>query len=137
MPLIKLHTKQLSDKLIRSSLIITQNFTTCLLFMYKLLNFFLLTSATENYYVKTKNAIDCLRLGDNSYYPELSYFPRFFVNSFNLNIFISLGNSASLSLLEKATIFRLLQLPVSLGFLQQKAKRKRLIYIKSKVNRIK
>jgi hypothetical protein len=136
-PLIKLYTKQLSDKLMRSSLIITQNFTVSLLSIYKLLNFFLLTSATENYFVKTKNALDCMRLEDNSYYPELSYFPRFFINSFDINIFVAFSNSASLSLLEKVTIFRLLQLPVSLDFIQQKVTRRRSIYIKSKVNRIK
>lgn len=136
-PFIKFYTKQLADKLIHSSLIITQNFTISLLFIYKLLNFFLLTSATENYYLKTKNALDSLRLKDNSYYPELSYFSRFFVNSFDINIFVAFDNSISLSLLEKVTIFRLLQLPVSLGFVQQQVNRRRSIYKKSKANRIK
>jgi hypothetical protein len=96
-----------------------------------------LTSATENYYLKTKNALDSLRLKDNSYYPELSYFSRFFVNSFDINIFVAFDNSISLSLLEKVTIFRLLQLPVSLGFVQQQVNRRRSIYKKSKANRIK
>lgn len=137
MPLIKIYAKQLTDKLIRSSLVITQNLSVGLLYLYKLLNFFLLTAATENYNVKTKNDLDSLRLKDNSYYAELSYFPRFFINSFDINIYMSFNECTFLSLLEKVMIFRLLQLPVSLGFIQQKVKRRRVVYKKSKVNRIK
>ena len=131
------YTKQITDKLTRSSLVITQNSSCLFFYIYKLINFFLLTAATEVYNVKTKNSLDNLRLEENSYYAELSYFPRFFISSFNINVYLAFGNNFSLSLLEKATIFRILQFPVILGFIQQKLKRKRLLYKKMKINKIK
>jgi hypothetical protein len=136
LPSLKINTKSTTDKLIRSTLVVTQNFTNITTYLYKIINFFLLTSATENTIVKTHNMLDNVQLKENSYFPELSYFPRFFINSFNVNIYMAFNN-CFLSLLEKVTIFRFLQLPVNIGFVNHTTRRRRLIYKKSKINKIK
>jgi hypothetical protein len=137
LPKIKFYTKQITDKLTHGSLVITQKFSNLIFYIYKLINFFLLTSATEVVNIKTKNTLDNFKLGENSYYPELSHFPRFFVNPFGINVYLAFHNNYSLSLLEKVTLFRILQLPINLGFIQQKIKRKRFVYKKTKINKIK
>jgi len=136
LPKIISYTKEVTDKITHSALIVTQTFPNLIFYTYKLIYFFLASSATDLYNVKKKNMIDSLFLNDNSYYPELSYFPRFFINSFNVQVYVAFNNLTFLSLLEKVTIFRLLQLPVNLEFAQQK-KNKRLIYKIPKVNKIK
>jgi hypothetical protein len=136
-PLIKLYTKQINDKSIRNTLTITKNFTDCFLYLYKLLHFCLLTAATDNYNVKTKNDLDCFKLKDNSYYSELLYFPRFSINAFDISIYISFKNNYFLSFFEKVTIFRILQFPINLVFIQKNLKRRRLVYKKTKVNKVK
>jgi hypothetical protein len=136
LPKIISPTKQITDKIAHTSLIVTQTFPNLIFYTYKLIYFFLANSATDLYNVKKKKMIDNLFLNDNSYYPELSYFPRFFINSFNMQVYVAFHNFTFLSLLEKVTIFRLLQLPVNLEFAQQRRKR-RLIYKVPKVNKIK
>jgi hypothetical protein len=134
LPKISSYTKQITEKISYSSLIITQAMPRVLFYVYKLINFFLLKSATDLQFVK-KN-INILLLNGNSYYQELSHFPRFFLNSFNINIYIEFKDFIFLSILEKVTVLRLLQLPINLEFAQPKRK-KRFIYKKAKVNKIK
>lgn len=134
LPKINFYTKQITDKITHSSLIITQTFSQTVFYLYKVLNFFLLSSPTDLHLIKKK--INTILLKDNCYYSELSYFPRFFVNLFNISIHVEFCKSMFISTYEKVTIFRLLQLPVNLTFAQQK-KRKRFIYKKLKINNIK
>lgn len=136
MPKIISHTKQITDKTARSLLVITQTFPGLNIYLYKLIHFFLLNSTIDLHNVKQKTILDNLVLTDHSYYLELSYFPRFFINSFNMHVFLAFNEFSLLSLLDKVTIFRILQLPVNLEFVQQKRK-KRLIWKVSKVNKIK
>jgi hypothetical protein len=133
LPKLYFYTKQTTDRILHSSLIITQTSPQFIFYLYKLINFFLLSSATDLQFVKKTNTI---LLNGNSYYQELSYFYRFFINLFNIHIYIGFNKFIFLSLQEKTTIFRLLQLPINLNFVQQKRQR-RFIYKKPKVNQIK
>ena len=134
LPKISCYTKQITDKISHSSLFITQSFPEVVFYIYKFFNFFLLSSTTDLQFVKKK--INTISLNYNSYYPELSYFPRFFINLFAIDIYLEFYKHTFLSLHEKVTILRLLQLPINLNFAQQ-GRRKRFVFKKPKINKIK